>query len=101
MIAGLNVKQLRYTLDSLYDGVTGTAKYLVKINALFCKANSQNAKTSEHRVYIWLLSNGMKGQRLIDFFEGEGGFLGGINYIMNTLAGRKYHKEEIKISDFL
>lgn len=101
MINELGVYQLKKTLDYIFDGNMGTVKHLMQINALFAKAKSDHARTAEHRVYLWLVKNQMKGHRFIEFFEGEGGFLGGINYIMNSLAGRKIAKQEIKISDFL
>lgn len=94
--AGLPVHQLRTVLDFLYDGEPATAIWLTQIRAFYAKRSSI---TREHQVYLWLCRNKLQGKRLVEFFENEGGFLNGMNFIINRMEGRKTHMNNIKIDE--
>ena len=96
--AGLPVDQLRRVLDTLYDGVLDNAMWLTKIRSFYVKKENI---TREHQVYLWLIRNGLTGVKLHQFFTDEGGFLSGMNLIINRMSGRKYSLDEIKIDEAL
>lgn len=95
-LAGLPVHQLRVVLDTLYDGEQATALYLTQIRAFYMKKKNI---TREHQVYLWLVRNKLTGKKLIEFFENEGGFLNGLNKIINRIEARKLSIEKIKIDE--
>ena len=76
----------------------GTAIWLTQIRAFYSKKKNL---TREHQVYLWLIRNGLTGQKLIEFFENEDGFLNGMNLIINRIEGRKISLERIKIDETL
>ena len=95
---GLPVDQLRTLLDNLYDGVPATMLYLAKIRAFYSKKDNIHR---EHQIYLWLSGNKLCGQKLVDFFEENDGFLGGLNLAVNRMDGRKYSLNTIKIDEAL
>lgn len=95
---GLDVNELRRVLDTLYDGNMGTAIWLTQIRSFYSKKKNL---TREHQVYLWLIRNKLVGQKLIEFFENEEGFLNGMNLIINRIEGRKISLERIKIDETL
>lgn len=95
---GLPVDQLRSVLDKLYDGVPATAIWLTQIRSFYGKKKNLHR---EHSVYMWLIKNQLTGQRLVDFFENEEGFLNGMNIIVNRIEGRKLTLTRIKLDEAL
>ena len=97
-LAGLPVDKLRKVLDTLYDGQPATAIYLTQIRAFYAKKKNIHR---EHSVYLYMVRNGLIGLKLVEFFENEGGFLNGLNFLINRMDGRKYTLETIKIDEAL
>jgi hypothetical protein len=97
-LQGLPVDQLRRVLDTLYDGEVGTAFWLTQIRAFYSKKKNL---TREHQVYLYLIKNGLRGKKLIEFFENEEGFLNAMNLIINRMDGNNYSVTRIKIDEAL
>ena len=95
-IDALNREQLKTVLRTLHNGCADATFWLCQINAFY--AQKKNI-TREHRVYLWLIRNGLIGRSLCQFFENEGGFLNGLNHIINRIEGRKFTNEVIKIDE--
>jgi len=81
----LEVSQLRKILDNLYDG-----EQAVLMPLLQCRNFKQ-----EHEIYVWLYRNGIKGKKLVEFFQNESnaldgtGYLNGINKIIQKIQAEK------------
>lgn len=95
---GLPVDQLRTLIETLYDGNNAAYFYLTRIRAFYTKKKNLYR---EHQVYLWLVRNKLTGQKLVEFFENEDGFLNGMNIIINRIEGRVYSMERIKIDEAL
>lgn len=76
--------QLRTVLDALYDGNEATTPILINIQYSYKRA---------HHIFLWLVRNQLRGQKLVDFFRNEsgdldgGGLLSGVTKILNSLDG--------------
>lgn len=87
----LEVNQLRKVLDYLYDGVPDTAMPLLQ-----CRNFKQ-----EHEIYFWLYRNGIKGKKLVEFFQNESktedgkGYLNAINEILKRITAEKNKRAKI------
>lgn len=92
----LNKYQLKNVLDRLYDGHKPNALWITRIRMFYV---DKKDITREHKVYLFLIRNGLTGKRLDDFFNEQGNFLIAMNYICNKLDGRKFHKETIKADE--
>lgn len=90
--------ELRKVLDTLYDGIPETAFWLSQIHAFYAK--KQN-KYREHAVYMFMIKQGITGPKILEFFNEQGGFLNGLNWLINRMDGRKYSLETIKIDEAL
>lgn len=93
---GLPVCQLRQVLNKLYDGTPTTMLYLSQIRGFYSKKKDM---TREHLIYMELVRNKLTGTRLVQFFEEQGGFLSGLNWLVNKVEGNKYHQKTIKIDE--
>lgn len=84
---------LRAVLNYLYDGEQGAfnALYFIK----------QNYKEWD-KIFIWLKNNGIKGKKLVEFFQNEStesgrGYHLGVVTILNKLDGNKNFQNTIKV----
>lgn len=83
----LSPRQLRITLDYLYDGEMRTFKHLQYIQHNFKRA---------HHIFLWLVRNKIRGVKLVEFFENEsgdidgGGLLSGVARILSGIDGVQY-----------
>lgn len=88
----LEVTELRKVLDYLYDGNPATMMPLMQ-----CRNFKQ-----EHEIYVWLYRNGIKGKKLIEFFENESntqdgkGYLNAINEILKRITIDKNKRANVK-----
>ena len=94
----LEIYQLRKVLDTLYSGEPETMLYLAQIRAFYAKKKDI---TREHRVYLWLVKNGLTGKKLVNFFLNEGGFLNGMNTIINFIEGTQRNRRVIKADELI
>lgn len=87
----LNTHELRKVLDYLWDGNPHVLQILLGINYQFDKI--------AHSVFYYLYQNQVKGMAIKEFFDENGGTLGGLAFIKNKLNGNFNGKEWIKIDD--
>jgi len=92
----LKREELYVVLNTLYNGHPDVAFWLCQIRAFYAKKKDI---TREHRVYLWLVRNGLIGQKLCNFFLENDGFINGLNVIINNIEGRRFTKENIKIDE--
>ena len=89
-------KRFRLILDKLYEGEPATAMPLLYIRHNF----------KDHlRIFDWMLQNGIRGRRLVEFFQNEsndddgGGFIRGISIILSRMEGTKHYHRPATIED--
>lgn len=94
----LNEWELRRVLDTLYDGEPDTMFWLAQIRAFYSKKKNVYR---EHAVYMFMVRQNIRGRKIIEFFNERGGFLNGMNWLINRMDGRKYSLETIKLDEAL
>jgi len=87
---------LRKVITYLWDGNNEAFAAL-----LFVKSNYKEWPA----MITWMKRNGLKGQKLVEFFENEssdgGGYHMGATKILSVLKGLKFQTETVKIGELL
>ena len=84
----LDERRLRVVLDYLYDGHPGTMKHLLQ-----CRNFRE-----EHDIYLYFYRNGIKGKKLVEFFQNESGTVDGegslnaINEVIKRIRAERFAK---------
>jgi len=86
----LSKDKMRVVFEALCDGEQDAALYMVYMQQF----------TDAILMYFWLQKNGIRGKKLIAFFE-EHGRLDAVQYIRDRMAGRKFTKEKLNVEDLV
>jgi len=95
-LQGLPEHELRKVLDYLYDGYTPVASSLLQIRGFY---HTKKNLFREHQVYLWLARNKLRGVKLVEFIENEGGIAASILKISNSID--KTHKKTLNKNEAL
>lgn len=88
--------QLRRVADYLYDGIPETAHLMSQLRQF----------KDGDRILLWLVRNGMRGQKMIDFFKEENGsdskkgVMLGVQRAMSFINhGKGYLRDKLTVGD--
>ena len=85
--------QLRKVLDFIYDGNISAYDLMLNIHHNYLRA---------HKIFLWCVKNGVRGQKFVEYFQNEsgdedgGGILSGVTLILGRIDGVKYSRLNVK-----
>ena len=90
----IHLDNMRKVLDYLYDGNQDAFSIMYYIKNNFKEWES---------MLLWLKTNDLRGQKLVDFFKHEspdnGGYIHGCMLILSRIKGNKNGVEAVKINE--